>query len=196
MKICIKCNQEKEIDEFPAYKSRKGEIAYKNTCKKCMAIYKSEHYTKNKVAYLSRAKVQREKDPEAYKSYLKKYYRDNKDELKEKQKEYMNTPIARKLKSETYKRYWSNPSNTIKNKARSIVNHAIRDGKLINPMKCECCGVETFTEAHHEDYNKPLDVNWLCKTCHENKHHLNEGQESRRVTTKKPPKRLKRLLKE
>ncbi len=30
---------------------------------------------------------------------------------------------------------------------------------------CSDCG-ETKVEAHHEDYSKPLDVEWLCKKHH------------------------------
>ena len=37
---------------------------------------------------------------------------------------------------------------------------------------------KTAVEAHHKDYNKPLEITWLCKKCHENTHHLNEGQTS------------------
>ena len=40
------------------------------------------------------------------------------------------------------------------------------------------CGRSTQLEAHHKDYNKPLDVDWICKNCHENRHHLNEGSTS------------------
>ncbi len=51
-------------------------------------------------------------------------------------------------------------------KARRIVSHAIRDGKLIRPSHCESCSKKRFVEAHHKDYSKPLVVNWLCKECH------------------------------
>lgn len=34
---------------------------------------------------------------------------------------------------------------------------------------CEVCGAEK-AEAHHEDYTKPLDVNWLCKRHHAERH--------------------------
>lgn len=34
-KICIHCNQEKDIDNFGTYKKRSGEIGYRNVCKQC-----------------------------------------------------------------------------------------------------------------------------------------------------------------
>ena len=52
-------------------------------------------------------------------------------------------------------------------KAVSIVNNAIKMGKLLRPFVCEDCSTEVSVEAHHEDYSKPLEVNWLCKKCHE-----------------------------
>lgn len=50
-----------------------------------------------------------------------------------------------------------------KRKARVAVGHALRDGRIFK-MACWCG--DTKSEAHHEDYSKPLDVIWLC-----NKHH-------------------------
>lgn len=55
-------------------------------------------------------------------------------------------------------------------RARGKVYHAVKTGKLIRG-KCEhkgCEEVKTF--AHHEDYSNPLDVNWLCRKHHREKH--------------------------
>jgi hypothetical protein len=43
-------------------------------------------------------------------------------------------------------------------------------GNLIEPDKCENCDKDKDLQAHHHDYNKPLDVNWLCSDCHADKH--------------------------
>lgn len=53
----------------------------------------------------------------------------------------------------------------LKNKARQDVGRALKKGILIK-KPCEVCG-QLRVEAHHEDYNKSLDVKWLCR-----KHHL------------------------
>ena len=53
-------------------------------------------------------------------------------------------------------------------KARSILNHGIRDGK-IKKMPCEVCGNKN-SEAHHEDYNNPLNIQWLCFKHHRQLH--------------------------
>lgn len=60
-----------------------------------------------------------------------------------------------------------------KRKANIATNNAIRDGRLTR-QPCEVCGLAK-SEAHHDDYTKPLDVRWLCR-----KHHLeHHGKESR-----------------
>ena len=52
--------------------------------------------------------------------------------------------------------------------AHSAVSRAIREGRLDrNP--CVRCG-EAKSVAHHEDYDKPLEVMWLCQPCHKQRH--------------------------
>lgn len=53
-----------------------------------------------------------------------------------------------------------------KSNARSAVKYALKTGK-IKRLPCEYadCTVAK-TEAHHPDYNYPLDVLWLCRSHH------------------------------
>ena len=55
-------------------------------------------------------------------------------------------------------------------KAHNDVNNAIAAGKLIRPSYCEWCFEKKNVEGHHEDYSKPLDVDWLCTKCHRKLH--------------------------
>ena len=57
-------------------------------------------------------------------------------------------------------------------KARNKAKHAIREKRLIKEP-CEICQ-SPDTEAHHDDYSKPLDVRWLCKTHHTEWHRYNK----------------------
>ena len=52
----------------------------------------------------------------------------------------------------------------------NVVNHAIASGKLVRPDTCESCKEKKFVEAHHEDYNRPFKIDWVCKECHTQLH--------------------------
>jgi len=54
--------------------------------------------------------------------------------------------------------------------AHDRVAKAVAKGKLTVPERCEKCNKKRFLEAHHEDYTKPLEVQWLCQSCHRKTH--------------------------
>ena len=50
--------------------------------------------------------------------------------------------------------------------AHMTVYRAVGKNELKRSIYCESCGLPAKTEGHHSDYNKPLEVDWLCQTCH------------------------------
>ena len=59
-------------------------------------------------------------------------------------------------------------ANRIKRRAQGRVRRAIADGRIAR-QPCEVCG-NTNSEAHHDDYSRPLDVRWLCRAHHAELH--------------------------
>jgi hypothetical protein len=59
--------------------------------------------------------------------------------------------------------------NPEKERTRYLTTNAIRDGRLIK-KPCIYCNSEKV-QAHHHDYSKPLDVIWVCFTCHREREH-------------------------
>lgn len=53
-------------------------------------------------------------------------------------------------------------------KAHSAVAKALRNGELLR-LPCERCGNEKSV-AHHDDYDFPLAITWLCQPCHKQRH--------------------------
>lgn len=51
--------------------------------------------------------------------------------------------------------------------AQVALNNALRDGR-VKKFPCMVCGFDA--EAHHPDYDSPLDVVWLCSTHHKQAH--------------------------
>ena len=82
-------------------------------------------------------------------------------------KAYRNTPNGReKVNQAVYRSVKKYPH---KQKARMAVNYALKKG-ILEKNECKCGSYNV--EAHHPDYNKPLDVKWLCRTCHGQEHSL------------------------
>ena len=71
---------------------------------------------------------------------------------------------------------------------RAVENfvRALRRRGLSLP-NCQCCdktedelkAVEKKIHAHHTDYSRPLDVLWLCDTCHITQHWENSWRAER-----------------
>ena len=51
-----------------------------------------------------------------------------------------------------------------RDKANRAIERAVKNGD-IKKEACQVCN-EVKVEAHHEDYSKLLDVDWLCHTHH------------------------------
>lgn len=64
-------------------------------------------------------------------------------------------------------------ANPEKVRARNAVNDALRKGLLTKLKMCADCSQERRLSGHHTDYNKVLDVIWLCSSCHKLRHPIN-----------------------
>lgn len=64
-----------------------------------------------------------------------------------------------------YTRLWrrKNPEAV---KAQQLATLAVSIGFLKKPQKCESCKKKRKLLKHHEDYLRPLEVTWLCYSCH------------------------------
>ena len=142
-KVCFKCGIEKEIDNF--YIHPQTEDGHLGKCKECCKLYEKLKRIENKEAYRLAAKLRRIENPELLREQERKRTR--------KKSGYDRYKQWREKYPERYK-------------AHTIVNNAVRDGRLIKPSKCEICGGDFHIHAHHEDYSMPLLVVWLCARCH------------------------------
>lgn len=65
-----------------------------------------------------------------------------------------------------------------KDRARKAANMRLHRGQILRGPCVDCCAPKA--EMHHEDYDKPFDVTWLCRRCHRARHHAAEATASRR----------------
>jgi len=80
-----------------------------------------------------------------------------------------NKDRHREQQRKATRKYIDNPDNWVKLEARRLLAWALKHGRVIKG-KCHCGDVNV--EAHHEDYDRPFDVQWLCK-----KHHTERSSE-------------------
>lgn len=62
--------------------------------------------------------------------------------------------------------------NKLRYAAHIILNNAIKAGSVIPWPVCALPDCASKPEAHHPDYNNPLDVVWLCSKHHKETHAL------------------------
>jgi len=60
-------------------------------------------------------------------------------------------------------------NNQHKIRAHKAVYNAVKKGELIR-QPCMICGATENIHAHHDNYNRKLDVVWLCGKHHSERH--------------------------
>lgn len=148
---------------------KKNEAHCKAYCEK----YRKE----NKERISSYMKEWRKKNREHIKAYKKKYEEAHPLETRTYRREYSRKYYHDNLdKSREQARNWEKANlkrlKNIYGYAHQIFQKAIDSGE-IQKQPCEICG-EDKAEAHHDDYNKPLEVRWLCRNCHKEWHRNNK----------------------
>jgi hypothetical protein len=103
---------------------------------------------------------------ECAKLVVKAAYRANREARREYDRRRQRTPERRRKQQETGRRMIRKYPE--KHAARLAVKRAVASGRLVS-TPCEMCG-HPKTEAHHDDYSKPLAVRWLCCRCHKRVH--------------------------
>ena len=94
------------------------------------------------------------------------------------QAEYRNSEVMLQYRSsDKYRRSLklsskkTNEKYVNANKSRKYYDK--RKYKIIVKDKCELCESQYMVQAHHDDYNLPLEVTFLCRTCHSEWHRNN-----------------------
>lgn len=154
-------NKEKIRELHSKYREKNREKIRRNS---------REYYRKNNIL-------------ESTREYREKYYRENKEMIIKKQKEYRSKPEIKKRRKEYIRNYqtsdnarekhkiymreaYKDPINKKKSNARSKISDHIRRGLIKKETNCSLCKSTNNIEKHHPDYNKPLEVIWLCRDCH------------------------------
>jgi hypothetical protein len=102
---------------------------------------------------------------------------------RKKQRKYTKTEkgrrVIRKAGNDAYQKH--------KHKwiARAKARYAVQKGLIIKPKKCEVCELIKPLQGHHEDYSKPLEVIWLCQSCHAEADKLSQPPKGRKTAPNK-----------
>lgn len=146
-KTCSKCGEVKPLDSFIKNKTCRDGRA--GVCKVCQNTY-SRSWSAKPI----------NKEQKAITS--KEYNKTHRDELAANARWYYKNHREKCILRQVSKPYE-------KRLATWTVKDAIKVGRLTRPIRC-LCGSSRNIEAHHVDYSKPLDVEWLCSVCHKARH--------------------------
>jgi hypothetical protein len=150
LKKCKDCEAEKPLSEFYAHKGMKdGRLNICKDCAKAAAI-------KNRAAKV-----------EYYRVYDAKRFQED-PRVKERQKAYRKTDEGKAATQRAREKWLA--ENPEKRAAHVILGSYVSTGRVDKPDVCSICGAGGTIDGHHHDYAKPLEVEWLCRKCHMQRH--------------------------
>lgn len=90
----------------------------------------------------------------------------NIDNIREYDRNRAKLPHRKQLAREINKVWMAEDKR--RTKCHNALRRAVLNG-VITRIPCEVCG-DKKSHAHHDDYDKPIDVRWLCAAHHSARH--------------------------
>ncbi len=150
MNKCKECNKLKDCRNFYSIN--------KVVCKDCIKK-RTVLWQENNPERLKLIQARRRAKPE-YKKKQAKFYREwydkNGRQRRQGYKDIVN--LWKRLNPEKWAVYHE-------------ITQAVRSGKIKKPTHCSKCGSGRKIVGHHNDYKLPLEVEWLCYSCHKKVEH-------------------------
>lgn len=134
----------------------------KQRCKKCGETKGIEEYYGNKGMLSGRVNECKE----CVKKRVRKYGQSIIGRIRDKRRNQTSKRKKWLIKYQRKKR----KENTLKYHCYNKFWYAILNGKIRRAERCRWCPSKKDIEGHHKDYNKPYEVEWLCKKCHRKLH--------------------------
>ena len=181
MKKCTHCKI--NLDESNFYKNVSRKDGIQCECKDCSIKNHKKYYQDNSENIKDRQKQSYRDNTEKVKEFQKKYYQNNLEKIKQYQIEYCRNNSEKtkermkkffkkypEKRKEYFKLYLKTPHNILKMKARRSVHQALKNNQIIKSSIWKHCCKSKTVQAHHTDYTKPLNIIWLCRSCHSVEH--------------------------
>lgn len=152
MKQCKTCGERKALDDF--YKCAAARDGREGTCKACRVARDADWQRQNPDRVATKVGRWRKSNPDRVSGYNKKFRQER--------------PEVAADNAARYKE-----RHPEKASASRRVREAVERGHLEKPDCCEDCGGEfppDRLDGHHDDYSRPLEVRWLCRQCHVDRH--------------------------
>lgn len=169
-KKCTKCGEVKNQLEF--YRQDTGKDGFKCECIVCCKKYHAQYRVTEQAREANRRAVKRylatEHGQETHRcaDATWKATEHGQEVCRRASQQYRTTEHGKETIRQYHKKYRA--ENPEKGKARDAVHNEIRRGRLVR-QPCGICG-KTPADAHHDDYSKPLEVQWLCRKHHKQYH--------------------------
>lgn len=172
-RTCKKCKIEKDITEFA--KCKDCLYGYSHKCKSCDNLRSFLNRKKNPDRENKRVRDHNKKRAKEDPEYWSKRYQRYKEIQKRNIKRYRE-------KNPEKPNEWQKAirkKDPRKMRANNWVNYNLRCGNIQKAKICQRCNIKADKiDAHHEDYDKPKEIIWLCRTCHAKADRLRKVREN------------------
>jgi hypothetical protein len=169
MKLCCRCNIEKELIEFFKDKSKKDGLT--TWCKKCkkesdkrhrenhkekIKLQKHEYYLSNKIVFNQKGKEHRQQNEEKYKEWGREFRNQNKDKIRDYQREYKQVNRDRINQNEKNRKHNDSSYKLLCN-LRVRINRALKlNSKSDHTLELLGCSINELKQHLEQQFTEGM----------------------------------------